>query len=141
VDITYILGPPGPPEFLEPLEALAARTGRPVHEHFFEFTSQMLTNVVERDDSGRSYLEKLVSITLDVPVRIERPFVTHYWEDGIRYAAVQIHQENIRAADGSPLSIRLHDPRIREGVTHALAYVLNLEWVKAIIVGAGQPRG
>jgi hypothetical protein len=141
LDITYILGPPGPPDLRERFEALAARTGRPVHEHFFEVTSQTLTNVVERDDSGSSYLEELVSLMLDVPVRIERPFVTYYWEGGIHYPALQIHQENIRAADGSRLSIPLNDPRIREGVTHALANVLQLEWVKAIIVGAGQPRG
>jgi hypothetical protein len=120
----------------EQLEALAAETGRPAHELFFEVACDTLACAIEQNSNGGSMLGEILSSLLGIPVRIDGAFVTYYWEDRIKYPALQVHQENMHAADGSPLSIRVDDPRVSEGVSNALGYIFQLEWVKAVVVGA-----
>lgn len=133
-DFTITLGPLGPTEDKEKLEAAATRSGKSIEDLWIEVGHQLLRRATERESpEAESLLDACLSTLLGTPARVNEPFLTYTYTQDARWPTVILDPNKIVGLTGSPLEIDWAATDVCRELAAYLREFFKTEWATSFV--------
>ena len=134
-DITIIVGPPGTDEEKKKIEVWSKNSGKPKDEIWLKFVHQVLGEWAKRESpESASKLDGLLSSVLEIPVRVNDPYLAYTLDGSVRNPSVTLHTNKNTGSTGRPIETDWSGLQLRETIGSIFGYVLKTEWIRTIVV-------
>ena len=73
-----------------------------------------------------------LSDMLGMPIRVNEPFMTYQYKDGVRNPGITLYPDRITDHDGLRAEIDWTDPELQKDLGAIFGYLLKAEWTNTI---------